>query len=140
MFLQWRVAEHLDGWKGWDARWERMAQRIKENCAAPTPCASVPFIDYGKREMTDLSYGVGMAMFYALYHTMGAAKFDRAYGRFYQKYRASGATSAELIAAFRAEDKATDLIFREWFTATKWYERLAAGEPLKRIVEGYARN
>lgn len=136
MFLQWRVAEQLDGWKGWDARWERMAQRIKDECAGRPKCATVPFIDYGKYEMTDLSYGVGMAMFYALYYRMGAERFDRAYGHFYQKYRRSGATSAELMAAFRAEDPTSDRIFQEWFTTTKWYARLAAGEALEQIVEG----
>ena len=137
MFLQGRIAEHLDGWQGWDARLDWMAKRMLEECRAPALCGSVPFAEYGKREMTDLSYSVGMVMFYALYRTMGAAKFDRAYRQFYQRYRVSGGTPAELMTAFHQVDARSDRIFREWFTTTRWYARLSAGESVQQIVAGY---
>jgi hypothetical protein len=139
MFLQWRMAGQLDGWAGWDAALDRAEKHLRRDCQPPAPCGTVPFAEYGKAELTDLSYSVGMAMFYALYKTLGADAFDKAYREFYQQHRAAGATSAQLIAAFNAASPASDAIFTEWFTTTKWYSRLSAAESLRQIVNGYAR-
>lgn len=139
MFLQWRVAAQLDGWSAWDGRMDRVESIIKQSCRPPTACGSVPFADYGKSEMTDLSYSVGLAMFYALYRTLGADTFDRAYRAFLDHHRDGGATNAELIAAFHAASPASDAVLAEWFTTTRWYERVAAGESVRHIVDGYAR-
>jgi hypothetical protein len=138
MFLQWRLAGALDRWSGWDARLDRLEQRLKNDCRPPAPCESVPFADYGKKELTGLSYSVGMAMFYALYQALGPDAFDRAYRSFFQKYKIAGGTTADLIAAFHSVSPAADRIFAEWLTTTRWYARLSAGESVKQIVRGYA--
>jgi hypothetical protein len=137
MFLQWRLAAALDGWSGWNGVLEWMDKRLRGDCRDSGKCGSVPFADYGRQELTDLSYSVGELMFQALFETLGAETFDRAYRSFFQQHRATGGTTAELIAAFHAESPASDRIFREWFSTTGWYTRLQAGESLKQIVFGY---
>ena len=137
MFLMWRAAEKLDSWSDWDARIDRAERSIKRDCAAPTSCATVPLADYGRHEMTGLSYSAGMAMFYALYKTLGAESFDRAYRAFFQQHRATGGTTADLIAAFHNENAASDRIFAEWYSSTVWYRRVNAGETVRAIVNSY---
>jgi hypothetical protein len=139
MFLQWRVASEIDGWTGWDVRLDRAEQRLRAVCQRSAPCGTVPFADYGKAQLTDLSYLVGQAMFYALFKTLGAARFDRAYRTFVEQHRESGATSATLVAAFHAVSPASDPVFGDFFTTTRWYQRLLGGESLRSMVDGYAR-
>ena len=137
MFLQYRIAAQLDGWSNWDARLDRSQQIIQRVCQGAVPCASVPFADYGKRELTDLSYSVGFAMFDALYTAIGAPAFDSAYRDFYQRYRTAGASGADLQAAFHRANPASDRIFSEWYLTTGWYARLNGGASLRAIVNGY---
>jgi hypothetical protein len=139
MFLQYRMAAQLDGWSNWDARLDRSQQTVQRVCQGATPCATVPFADYGKRELTDLSYSAGFAMFDALYTTLGADQFDAAYRDFYQRYKTAGATGADLQAAFHRASPASDRIFSEWYLTTGWYARLSGGESLRQIVGGYPR-
>jgi hypothetical protein len=139
MFLQWRMAARLDGWSAWDAALDRAERRLKSDCHAPTACNAVPFKAFGKEEMTGLSYSAGMIMFYALYKTLGAELFDSTYRTFFQKHRASGATSADMLAAFDAASPASDRVVDDWFLTTRWYARLTAGESVRHIVDEYAK-
>ena len=75
----------------------------------------------------------------ALFSTLGSDDFDRAYRDFYQQFRDSSATSAELLAAFHRVNPAADRIFQDWFLTTRWYTRLRAGESVEQIVETYRR-
>jgi aminopeptidase N len=112
-------------------------QSLRRRCAAPAACDSVPFAAYGAADLTDRSYAVGMLMFFALYQTLGAEAFDRTYRGFFQGYRDTGAGSAELVAAFRAASPRSARVLADWFFTTRWYARLAAGESVRSIVEGY---
>jgi len=137
-FLQWRMAAELDGWSLWDARLQRSVKALLDGCAPPAPCSTVPLQAYGKAGLTDRSYTVGLLMFYALHRVLGDSGFDRAYGAFFQKYRDTGATSADLVAAFHRENPSSDPIFMDWLTTTRWYARLASGESLQQIIASYA--
>jgi hypothetical protein len=136
-FLEWRMAGELDGWNGWDARLDRLEQSLRGRCAPAGPCAAVPLAGYGTAEATGLSYQVGAVMFYALHRTMGAERFDRAYREFYQRYRERGATGADLVAAFRRADPRSGPIFADWYSTTRWYAQLTAGESVRQIVGSY---
>jgi hypothetical protein len=136
-FLERRMAAELDGWDGWDAHLEWAVRTVLDRCAPPAPCDTVPFQAYGAAGLTDRSYTVGLLMFYALYRVLGADAFDRAYRGFFLKYRDTGASAAELAAAFHRESPACDAIFADWLTTTRWYARLASGEPLAQIIGSY---
>jgi len=138
-FLEWRMAAELDGWDGWEARLDRLEQSVRSGCEPRRPCATVPFAAYGKSGLTALSYQVGALTFYSLYKTLGADAFDRAYREFFRQYRDRGATSQDLIAAFNRVDPASERIFADWFSTTRWYTRLARGEPLRQILNGPGR-
>ena len=99
----------------------------------------MPFADYGRAGLTDLSYSVGAVMFYTLYRVLGPDDFDRAYRDFYQRFQDSSATSADLVAAFHGVNAAIDKIFEDWFLTTRWYPRMRDGESVEQIVETYRR-
>jgi hypothetical protein len=138
-FLERRMAAELDGQTDWHAVLERWGQRIDGACGPPVPCDRVPFADYGRAGLTDLSYSVGAVMFDALYAALGADDFDRGYRDFFQQFQDSGATSADLQAAFHRVNPTSDRIFEEWFRTTRWYARLRGGASVEQIVETYRR-
>jgi len=139
-FLQWRMAGELDGWDEWDRQLQRAVKAVLERCAPPAPCNTVPLQGYGEAGLTDRSYAVGLLMFYSLYRVLGADGFDHAYRTFMLQYRDSGATTAELEAAFRRESPFSDAVFADWLTTTRWYARLAGGESLQQILASYAQH
>ena len=138
-FLEWRMAAELDGWDGWEARLDRLEQSVRSGCEPRRPCATVPFAAYGKSDLTTLSYPVGALTFYSLFKTLGPDAFDRAYREFFRQYRERGAASQDLIAAFKRVDPASERIFADWFSTTRWYARLVGGEPLRTILDGRSR-
>jgi hypothetical protein len=79
---------------------------------------------------------VGAMMFYALFNTLGADRFDRIYRELYQGHR-GGVSSSDLVAAFRDADPRGARIMQEWFTTTSWYARLTAGESARAIIDSY---
>jgi aminopeptidase N len=97
----------------------------------------VPLANYGAAGLTDRSYSVGMLMFYALAQTLGAEGFDRAYRGFFQQYRDRGATTADFVAAFRRASPKSDRVLSDWLLTTRWYRRLASGETVRHMVDGY---
>jgi hypothetical protein len=137
MYLQWRMAAELDGWTEWDAQLERTTQSLMRRCGLPVRCDSVPFASYGTADLTDRSYSVGMLMFYALSQVLGPDVFDRAYRGFFQQYRETGATTADLVAAFRRASPKSERILTDWLLTTRWYARLASGETVRQIVDDY---
>jgi hypothetical protein len=78
-----------------------------------------------------------MLMFYALYRTLGADRFDRAYRSFLGPRRATGGSTADLVAAFRGESRRVDPIFADWLESARWLARLAAGETISTILASY---
>jgi hypothetical protein len=139
-FLQWRLAADLDGWNGWSAQLERTAQLLRRRCVQEPRCATAPLASYGREGMTDYSYSVGMLMFAALYRTLGPETFDRAYREFFQRYRLTGATTAQLVETFHQTSPKGDRVFEEWLTTTRWFGRLTAGEGIEAIMASYSKD
>jgi hypothetical protein len=133
-FLEWRLAQELDGWNGWDARLDRMEQSLRNGCEPSRPCATVPFADYGKSGVTTLSYQVGAAMFSSLFTALGSEAFDRTYREFFQAHRLGGATGAHLVEAFVRANPRSAAILADWYSTTRWNSRLRGGESLRAIV------
>jgi hypothetical protein len=139
-FLQWHLAEELDGWQGWDTRLARLEQSVKARCAPPAACSRVPFREYGAAGATDLSYSVGTLMFYLLYHVLGAERFYAAYRDFFQTHRTAGATSDDLERTFTRADARAEGVLKDWFLTTRWRNRLLAGETTREMLERYLRD
>jgi aminopeptidase N len=116
MFLQYMLMEQLEGKP--DAVQAGIAQsiaRFKERCENKPDLAKLAMIDYGKEQVTRLSYSKGMVFFALVHELMGEADFNRAVGSFYRKYNADGATVDQFVAHFKSESSANlDHLMEEW--------------------------
>jgi len=121
---------------------ERVASRIRERLRGrfvdDPRLAEVPMIDFGREEMTDLSYSVGMLMFGVIYHLVGPEEFNAVVGGFFQQHHESGASTEQFVA--HADDVTqADLepLFRDWLFTTEYRRFLDSESTLAEIAQTY---
>jgi hypothetical protein len=137
-FLQFRVANVLEG-RSLDSAMERLAERVRRRAMDDPQVTEVPLVEYGARQLTDLSYTVGALFFFSLYQTLGEAEFDRVMGGYAKRYRA-GSTTAEFVRHLQRHSSVNlRPVLDDWLFGTSGCRRLIGGEPLAGIVAGYGR-
>ena len=99
VFLQYRLAEILDGWEGMDAAITNRADRLSRTMRENPSYRDIPFPDYGRRRMTDLSYSSGFLMFYLLDRLMGTEALLAGLRHHYQRHRATSGSFEDLAGA-----------------------------------------
>ena len=121
MFLQSLATERLEGRQVLAEDANRMLQRLQAGAKSNPRWNEVPWVDYGREQMTDLSYRMGAVFFYLLYRRVGQDEFTRIIGGFSQQYAASGASARDFIRYAEQPSKA-DLrpLFQTWWLTTGW--------------------
>ena len=124
-FLAELAREKLDGVKAIDARVARAKVRLKEQAAKDPRLARLPMKDYGREDIGDYSYGVGLLMFDRMYRIAGHETFCRIIGGFYQQYVAIGATTDQFAQyAIKLGGEPVKALLDEWLYSTRWLEVL----------------
>jgi hypothetical protein len=135
--LQHRVAAVQDNGPALPSAMEERAARIVA-LGNETPRASVALIDYGRHDLTDLSYSTGALMLYALYTNLGEDRFDGLLAGYFDAFRSTGSDTdqfVEYVSAQSGEDLTK--FFHDWVYTTVWYTRLASGETLHEVIGSY---
>ena len=134
-YLQYRVAAALDGFAEMDAARERTRVRVCAAVKEGQPVASVPFAQYGAKNMTDWSYRVGFLMFSELERLAGRERVDTALREYIRKHLASGGSTRDLAAAIDAHvERDLRAFVDEWMFTTAWTRSQCGGSeerPLK---------
>lgn len=129
MFLQHFVEEKLDGKA--DALKEAVGvslERMEKYFTDHPDALEVPMIEYGTKQLTDLSYRMGQILYYLLFEKMGERDFLAAVGGFYQEYNELGATAQQFVDYFKGKSSVDlDRIFEEWVITPKAAEILREG-------------
>jgi aminopeptidase N len=136
-FLQGLLQERVDGWTGRNATDAWVLGRLRKKVASDSLLSAVPFIDYGKRGITDESYWVGHVLFGTLFELVGEQQFHRIIGGYYQRY-ADGGTTQQLVA-FARRNASRDLtpFFDDWLFSTRWTGRIGNGASMAELAEHY---
>jgi hypothetical protein len=139
MFLQHLVQEKLEGKAG--AVKEAVAAslvRLAKNFAEHPDWKKAPMVDYGEKDLTDLSYRMGQVLFYLLYDVLGEQAFMETAGSFYRDYRDTGATSRQFVEHIKKRaGRNLDKLFEEWVFTPRAAELIAAGISLDELVRRY---
>lgn len=138
-FMQYLAAEVLDNRDGLVARAsEASARSFVRDCPPGSPCAEVPFVDYGKERMTNHSYTRGMVLFHVLYELIGQESFMSLFRENYLQYHETGQTTGEFIARILdIRHPAMPRFVAEWFYGTEANTYLHAGKSVAEIVGLY---
>lgn len=136
MYLQLRAAQEIDHRTDIETKLETRVRRLLE--AKEPHLATTPMAEYGKEDMADWSYSVGQLMFALLEKTVGPEKFREIVGGFYQKFKESGATTADFVSFAKARGGApAERLLAEWLTSTRWLSNLRSGETLSAMARRY---
>ena len=116
----------------------RMRSRLKTQFENEPRLGEIPPILYGKEDVTDLSYRVGMLMFGVLYDLIGQDEFNQLVGGFYQERHASGASTANFVAhANNVAPLNLDRFFQDWLYGTEYTRFLDGDLTLAQIADSY---
>ncbi len=138
VFLQFRLAETLDGWQGMEDEVDTIAARVLRTLEETPSYQGVPFSAYGERGMTDLSYGTGFLMFYLLDRLMGTEALYQALRAHFQSHHESGGSFEDLATQLRAASpRPLDPFLRDWLSTTGWQERWASSGSAAALLESY---
>jgi len=139
MFLQHLVQEKLEGKTGAvDEAVAKMLARLAKDFGEHPDWKTTPMIDYGIKNLTDLSYRMGQILFYVLYKARGEEAFLRMAGSFYTDHRETGATARQFVEHVRKRaGPGADRIFEEWVFTAKAAEVVAAGISREELVSRY---
>lgn len=98
----------------------------------------VPLADYGRAGLTDLSYPVGMLMFYTLHRLIGHEAFTAAIRGYLERYRGTGGTTRDFVAFVEGStDRQLGTFFDDWVFSTTWVTRRISAGSMNGLVELY---
>ena len=125
---------HSPDRKKWEA--SRIAS-LKRRLATDSLLRTIPFIEYGKYDITGRSYTVGDIMFSTLYDLIGEAEFNEIIGGYYQQF-VNGGTTNDFVA-FAKKNSTHDLskFFDDWLFTTHWTGRLANASSVDDLRRSY---
>jgi hypothetical protein len=139
MFMQYLLTERLDHkphavQKGID----QLMKRFREQCKKNPEAAKVAMIDYGKKNLTGLSYTKGMVFFATLFELTGEAQFNRLMTSFYRQYVNTGATTDQFVQFIKKNAGINlSVFFNDWVYTSKSSQLILDGTPMKQIVARY---
>jgi hypothetical protein len=100
--------------------------------------AGIAMIDYGRHQITGLSYSTGGLMFSILDRVVGRENFRRIMGGFYRRFVRSGATTqefAEYVAA--AGGPPVCAVLKDWLLSVDGWRNLESGEDPEAMISRY---
>jgi len=133
-FLSRRIAAELDQ-GSMDEASERLLQWFKGIAERREVLQQVPFRDFGRRQLTDYSYGLGGVMFSVLYGRIGPERFDAAYRSIWRDHR-EGVSFEDLQRAFVREAPGMGLerFFERWVATPQWLDAVRSAESYRALV------
>lgn len=136
-FLEDLMQERLDEWKGRASSDSSLIAGLKKRLAADSSLRTVPFLDYGKRQMTGRSYSVGDILFATLFAVLGETEFDRVVGGYYQQFPQGGTTRDFVEFAKAATTRDVSAVFDDWIYTTRWSSLVANARSVEELAAHY---
>jgi hypothetical protein len=139
MFLQNLVQEKKEGSMGSLKNvLNGVLVRLKKGFTEDPKKIAVPMANYGKEDITDLSYTKGMVFFALLHELLGEERLFGTMGSFYRKFRRTGATTADFVNHLKAES-GLDLepFIEDWIKGTQSSQWIADGLTFEDILKKY---
>lgn len=139
-FLQYLTTDALEDQNDHEQAVDRYLDRIRQRSLEDRRFAETAMIDYGRQQITDLSYTVAMVMFGVIYRLVEQQEFNQIVGGFYRRFHSDGATTADFLDhANRVTSLDLSALFEEWVFTTRWHQLVMAGATLEDLASRYQR-
>jgi hypothetical protein len=140
MFLQYLVTEKIDHKIGLlDSAANKIFENLKRKFASDSVASNTAIIDYGRKQLTDLSYTKGMLFFYILYRNVGENVFMKTLNGYYKLYRNKGATTEDFLKYLQTElnTKKTEKLINDWILTSKSSKTILFSKSIENLAEKY---
>jgi len=136
-FLAVLAAEELQGVPARDLRAAELLDWLRQSAPRHPAWGETALVDYGRAQLTDLSYRVGALFFDLLYRLAGPPPFRRIIGAYSTRY-ASGGTTADLVALIRAEAGVpVDALLQDWVYTAGWLASIRGTASIEDLAARY---
>ncbi len=123
-FLKFLVDQEVTGEPRIDARANRMIDWLHKQLPAHPDWRKVPLVDYGRTELTDLSYTVGAMFFDLVYRLAGRDTFNTIIRTYDTEFAAGGTTNDLLNVVRKNAGRDVSQLISDWITTTAWADRV----------------
>jgi hypothetical protein len=124
-FLQGLVNVKLGGNTNLVDFMDSISSRVRDTYDRNPEYRDIAIADFGRRDVTGLSYGVGALFYYDLYQSLGEEKFISLLNGYYSAYTNGGGNFDALVAYYRkhaGSDSAR--LIDEWLVGTNYVAKL----------------
>jgi hypothetical protein len=137
-YLEYYTADTLDGAESLPPAIQRFSNYLIKEWGKKPELKEIPFIDYGRHDLTDYSYSYGMLFFATLDQIVGHKQFVNLLGGFYQSHIATGGT-AEQFLDYLLQNSAVklDRFLADWFRTTASYAQIESGAGPAELARTY---
>lgn len=137
-FIEYLTIEKLENRKYLDYVTNWYLNIIRREIAEVSDLKEIPLVNFGKYNMTDYSYSLGMISFRLLYEIVGEEKFNKINSEFYRAYNHTTATTEDFAkVADQVSAKDLSKFFHDWFFTTTYVQHLKNKSTIIELVEIY---
>jgi hypothetical protein len=139
MYLQYLVAQELEGEAGWlDRGMQELHERLRGHLRENPGHRGVPLIRVGERGLTSaLAYTGGGLFFGLLHHRVGQQRLLSTLRDYHQRYYDSGATSEEFAEFLATRAPNAQRILDEWFLGDAYSELVMQSPDVETLIARY---
>jgi len=137
-FLQWLAVDKLEGRQEIDRVLDGLVVRVRSRLAEDSRLRQIPLGDYGRENLTDLSYSVGAIFYATLYQIVGPEKFNAIIGGFYQRHRDTGASLDDFVTwAEEVGGPAVRQLAHDWVYTADFVDHVTTAESFEDLTAVY---
>jgi aminopeptidase N len=124
-FLEDLVDQEVTGKPLVDQRAMKLVQWLRGALPKHPEWKKVPLVDYGRADLTDLSYSVGDLFFDLLYRLVGRKTFNTIIGEYVAQFGTLGGSTNDFVEVIR-KTAGTDVsqLVTDWIYTTGWADRI----------------
>lgn len=133
-FIEYKTMEELEKKNILEDEVTKLYKAIKSD----EKYGNIPFVDYGKKNITDRSYKTGFLFFYLLHKIVEEERFNKIIQSFYVKYYESGATLKDFENhSMKVSRINLSKLFNDWIFTTNFHNYLKEGIPISELIKNY---
>ena len=137
-FLEYYTADYLDGTNALKDRLVIVHKWLQDMAARRPELRTTPLRDYGRKEMTDFSYSMGMILFAVMHDLLGAERFRRVIRECHLRHGARGGTLDDFVRTAKAvSPRDLSRFFEDWVYSTRWVDALTAAGSVEELAARY---
>lgn len=137
-FLEFLLKEEITGEQSVAQLEEWLFGVLLETIERRPELREIPLVDYGRENLTDVSYRSGALFFGLLYRLEGHERFGRIISEYISSHAEAGGTTQDLVGVIvRLGGEHADVLCRDWILTAGWADLIGAGATAEGLADHY---